>query len=154
MPAMINNNFSNRSTIIAVAFLWTGFVSAISFMEAWLKFKAQGITLPIGLSIGKLVFTALNHVEWVLAIAMMMPMLFTKRKKRIVGKLLFVIALTVLLFQTFWLLPQLSQQATWVIEGKNIAPSNLHIAFIICELIKVSSLVTLGLLNMQKEKYN
>lgn len=29
-------------------FLWIGFVLAISFMEAWLKFQAPGITLALG----------------------------------------------------------------------------------------------------------
>ena len=43
-------------------FLWIGFVGAISFMEAWLKFKAPGVTMPIGLGIGKLVFNALNKM--------------------------------------------------------------------------------------------
>ncbi|HQO86046.1 MAG TPA: hypothetical protein PKX84_00190, partial [Bacteroidia bacterium] len=47
--------------------LWIGFVSAISFMEAWLKFRAPGITIPLGLGIGRLVFNVLNKIEWVLA---------------------------------------------------------------------------------------
>lgn len=42
---------------------WVGLVCAISFMEAWLKFQAPGVTLTIGLSIGMKVFTALNRVE-------------------------------------------------------------------------------------------
>jgi len=37
-------------------FVWIGFVCAISFMEAWLKFRAPGITVPLGLGIGRLVF--------------------------------------------------------------------------------------------------
>ena len=43
-------------------FLWIGFVCAISFMEAWLKFRAPGISVPLGLGIGRLVFNALNKV--------------------------------------------------------------------------------------------
>lgn len=53
---------------LAAVFVWLGFVCAISFMEAWLKFRAPGITLPLGLGIGRLVFAALNKVEWILAI--------------------------------------------------------------------------------------
>jgi uncharacterized membrane protein (DUF485 family) len=49
-------------------FLWIGFVCAISFMEAWLKFRAPGITVPLGLGIGRLVFNALNKVELVFAL--------------------------------------------------------------------------------------
>lgn len=54
---------------LVCVFVWVGFVCAISFMEAWLKFRAEGVTLPIGLGIGRLVFQALNRVEWVLAAA-------------------------------------------------------------------------------------
>ena len=49
-------------------FLWIGFVCAISFMEAWLKFRAPGISVPLGLGIGRLVFNALNKVELVFAL--------------------------------------------------------------------------------------
>ena len=49
--------------LIGIAFIWAGFVCAISFMEAWLKFRAPGVTLPVGLSIGRLIFSALNKVE-------------------------------------------------------------------------------------------
>ena len=52
---------------ISGTFLWIGFVCAISFMEAWLKFRAPGITRPLGLGIGRLVFKALNKVEWFFA---------------------------------------------------------------------------------------
>lgn len=41
-------------------FVWCGCIIAISFMESWLKFRAPGVTLRIGLNIGKLVFNALN----------------------------------------------------------------------------------------------
>ena len=48
---------------VALTFLWLGMVLAISFVEAPLKFRAPGVTLPIGLGIGRLVFRALNAVE-------------------------------------------------------------------------------------------
>jgi len=54
---------------IGIVLFWAGFVSSISFMEAWLKFQAPGVTLPIGLSIGKKVFTALNRMEWLFLLA-------------------------------------------------------------------------------------
>lgn len=52
----------------AVPFVWLGMVLAISFLEAPLKFRAPGITLPLGLGIGRLVFRALNAAEIVLAV--------------------------------------------------------------------------------------
>ena len=44
-----------------------GMVLAVSFLEAPLKFRAPGVTLPIGLGIGRLVFRALNSAEALLA---------------------------------------------------------------------------------------
>lgn len=45
--------------LLLPAFL-LGAIVAISFLEAPLKFLAPGITIPLGLGIGRLVFTALN----------------------------------------------------------------------------------------------
>jgi len=59
---------SKAAFIIAITFIWIGFIGAISFMEAWLKFQALGITTELGLGIGKLVFNALNRLEIVCAL--------------------------------------------------------------------------------------
>ncbi|MEO8647987.1 MAG: hypothetical protein ABI539_02355 [Acidobacteriota bacterium] len=55
---------------IAIPFVWSGMLAAISFMEAPLKFQAPGVTLPIGLGIGRLVFFALNKAEIVLGLVL------------------------------------------------------------------------------------
>lgn len=70
------NLFVKYPMAIAAVFMWIGFVGAISSMEAWLKFRAPGITLPLGLGIGRLVFNALNKVELVLAVIIITGMLF------------------------------------------------------------------------------
>ena len=44
----------------ALTFVWLGMVVAISFLEAPIKFRAPGITVPLGVGIGRLVFRALN----------------------------------------------------------------------------------------------
>ena len=49
------------SVAVAATFVWLGMVLAISFIEAPLKFRAPGVTLPIGLGIGRLVFRALTR---------------------------------------------------------------------------------------------
>ncbi|MBU3995011.1 MAG: hypothetical protein KKF42_04430, partial [Actinobacteria bacterium] len=52
----------------ALPVLWIGLIVAISFIEAPLKFQAEGITIPLGLGIGRLVFAALNITEAVLLV--------------------------------------------------------------------------------------
>ncbi|HZN81044.1 MAG TPA: hypothetical protein VFC01_15365, partial [Mycobacterium sp.] len=55
----------------AATLIWLGMVLAISFLEAPLKFRAEGLELRVGLAIGRIVFRALNIVEviWAVVIA-------------------------------------------------------------------------------------
>ena len=56
-----------QAVAAAAVFVWLGMVLAISFLEAPLKFRAPGVTLQVGLGIGRLVFRALNVCELALA---------------------------------------------------------------------------------------
>lgn len=133
----------NPSSAVAITFLWLGFVGAISFMEAWLKFRAPGITLPLGLGIGRLVFGALNKVEWVLAIALLVPLLRQGFPLGSSDRLL-LIPLVILLLQTVWLLPVLDHRAALHIEGQMVEKSLHHVYYVGCELVKVVFLVWFG----------
>lgn len=61
-------NTTSAAMASAVTFVWLGMVLAISFLEAPLKFRAPGVTIRVGLGIGRIVFRALNLVEVFLAI--------------------------------------------------------------------------------------
>ena len=63
---------------IAIPFVCLGFVCAISFMEAPLKFQAPNITIPLGLGIGYLVFHTFNKVEIVLGISLLVSIFAVK----------------------------------------------------------------------------
>ena len=130
---------------VVSVFLWTGFVCAISFMEAWLKFRAPGINLPLGLGIGRLVFSALNKVEWVLAISILLNFLLSRNKETNWSYLLFATAFIILIIQTFYALPALDIRAQQHIDGLPVQPSNLHFLYIAFELVKVVSLFIFGL---------
>ncbi|MEK6480973.1 hypothetical protein WJR50_25755 [Catalinimonas sp. 4WD22] len=138
-------NTAIRSPItFASVFLWIGFVCAISFMEAWLKFKAPGVSLPIGLGIGRLVFNVLNKVEWVLAFTIITSLLSTGGTLQVSFTFL-LIPIILLLLQTFWLLPSLDIRAEMRIQGLPVSPSNLHIYYIVAEVFKVGSLFIFGI---------
>lgn len=126
-------------------FLWIGFVCAISFMEAWLKFRAPGITVPLGLGIGRLVFEALNKVEWVFAVAILVSGIIAKEKWLSFKKIAFFIPVLVLFSQTFWLLPALDARAELIIHVHDLKPSNLHFYYVGMEIIKVSTLILFGI---------
>lgn len=129
----------------AAVFLWIGFVCAISFMEAWLKFRAPGITLPLGLGIGRIVFRALNNVEWLFVVVLMVNFMFSGAVITEKKYVLFFVPLVVLLLQTFWLLPALDARAELHISGQPVAPSYLHVYYVAGELIKTICLVLLGI---------
>src|SRR5690554_3483361 len=119
------------------SFLWIGFVCAISFMEAWLKFRAPGITVPLGLGIGRLVFGALNKVEWVLALVAIASLFFVGVGGWRPRYLFLLVPVVFLALQTVWLLPALDARAELHIQGQPVPPSYLHFYFIAIELIKV-----------------
>lgn len=130
---------------IVFTFLWIGFVCAISFMEAWLKFRAPGITIPLGLGIGRLVFDALNKVEWIFIFAISFQMIIAKAKLLSFKMLPFYIAVVLVLLQSIWLLPALDIRAEMHIQGLAVSPSNLHIYYVGFEVIKTISLTIFGI---------
>ena len=131
-------------SMVAV-FVWIGFVCAISFMEAWLKFRAPGINLPLGLGIGRIVFNALNKVEWVLAIAIILNFLFTKERGMELGHLFLLAPLIILIIQTVYALPALDARAQLHIDGSFVPASNLHFYYVTMEAIKVTGLIVFGI---------
>lgn len=139
----MKNNKKYKIAIMSV-FIWIGFVGAISFMEAWLKFRAPGITLPLGLGIGRLVFGALNKVELVLMMLIAIDIL-RHGMPQAKWKYFFIIPAIVLLVQTFWMLPELDQRAELHIQGAQVPPSNMHFYYVVCEFIKAICLLLFGI---------
>ena len=137
---MMTGNF----IIIICSFLWAGFICAISFMESWLKFRAAGITMPIGLSIGKLVFTALNKVEWTFTIIIAISLFLIGSEIPSLDKVWFSIIVIILIAQTTWLLPALNKRARAIIGGKTLPRSSLHWYFVIGEIVKLLLLILFG----------
>ncbi len=126
--------------LIVSTLLWIGFIGAISFMEAWLKFQAEGVSLPIGLSIGKLVFFALNKVEWVLALLIIVQ-LALHRKETVARSLWLKIPIVILIVQTFYFLPQLDHRADTVISGGVVEQSYMHLYYVVLEVVKITALI-------------
>lgn len=127
---------------VAVPFGWLGMVVAISFLEAPLKFRAPGITVPLGLGIGRLVFQALNTAELVLAalltVAGLVAGLPTAAWVLLVG-LVLLLGVQVLLLR-----PRLDRRAEEIVAGLTPPPSRLHLAYIGLEVVKVLALPVLG----------
>jgi hypothetical protein len=133
-----------RITQIAVPFIWFGLLGGISFLEAPLKFQAPGITIPLGLGIGRLVFFALNKIEIALAILMIFSFVRARPKNRF-PLVSFAVVAFLLLLETVWLLPVLDARATLVISGEVPPQSNLHLIYIAFDALKFVLLLGLGI---------
>ena len=114
-------------------------------MEAWLKFQAPGITLPLGLGIGRLVFHALVKVEIVLSTTVIISMLYPGIKGFKWKYLFFIIPFLILVIQVLFLLPLLDARAEIYIQGQTPPPSNLHFYYVAFEVIKVACLTVFAI---------
>ena len=127
---------------VGLPFVWWGMVLAISFLEAPLKFRAPGITLPLGLGIGRLVFRALNIAEIVLATALAVIGAGTGLPSA--GWLLLAGLAVLLAVQVLLLRPRLDRRALQILAGRSVPPSRQHLAYVALEGAKAIALPALG----------
>lgn len=141
--------YTATGIIAALSFIWSGMIIAISFLEAWLKFRAPGITLSLGLGIGRLVFSVLNAVEWVFCAAIIF-ILFVLRAAK-VQKLYwpFCTCIILLLLQSLWLLPALNTRAELYIQNMPVPSSFDHFYYGIAEVLKCVMLLATGIRSLQ-----
>jgi uncharacterized protein (UPF0548 family) len=123
----------------AVTAVWLGMVLAISFLEAPLKFRAPGVTLALGLGIGRLVFAALNRVEVMLAaVAVIWAALGQQPAGLVVAVAAAVVALVV---QLLLVRPFLVRRSNRVLNGEQGRRSRAHHAYVALEVVKVLALI-------------
>ena len=126
---------------IVLPAIWLGLIIGISLIEAPLKFTAPGITIPLGLGIGRLVFTAMNWIEIVIAV-----LLLWSTFKTAVGtgyRQLTYAVIVVLLAKVAVIRPLLNDRTEAVIAGTDDGGSSLHLFYIAAD-----GLLILGLIAM------
>jgi hypothetical protein len=128
---------------VAATFVWLGMVVAISFLETPLKFRAPGVTLAAGLSIGRLVFRALNTAEVGLALLILVAMAGGYRRSALI---LSGIAVVALIVQLLVVRPRLHRRTAAVLRGETGDRSRAHLAYVALELIKAPALLAAGVL--------
>lgn len=126
----------------ALTFVWLGMVLAISFLEAPLKFRAPGVSLRVGLGIGRLVFRALNLAETGFAVAVAVAVA-VGRPPTVVA-VFTVVVVAVLAVQLGAVRPGLNRRSDQVLAGAEPTRSPGHLAYVGCEVVKVAALIGLG----------
>lgn len=134
----------NATAVIAgVGCVWLGMVLGVSFLEAPLKFRAPGVTTRIGLGIGRVVFRALNAVEVVLALVLVVAGIAAGA-----GAVSYAAwaAVLVLLAQLVAVRPVLNRRSDRILAGEDLPRSSTHLVYIGAEVLKVAALVTTAVL--------
>jgi hypothetical protein len=136
-------------TAVAVAalFVWLGMVLAISFLEAPLKFRAPGVTIPLGLGIGRLVFRALNTCEAVLAAVIVVALVIGTPNAGVIAAV--AVAVAALLIQVIAVRPALTRRSDAVLADATQAEtgrSHAHYVYVVVEAVKVVALLVGGVL--------
>jgi hypothetical protein len=121
--------------------VWLGMICAIAG-EAQLKFQAPGIRRELGLGIGKIVFTALNRAECLIAILLLTTFFIFKNTKK--TQVVFAAVLLILLVQTVWLIPRLIERIDLITSGNTPPDSSLHFVYIAFEILKMILLAVLS----------
>jgi hypothetical protein len=135
-------NTTAAAVATAAVFVWLGMVLAISFLEAPLKFRAPGVTVPVGLGIGRIVFRALNRVEIVLAAVTLAAVVIGRPSGTTVG--LTAAIVIVLPAQLIGIRPRLNRRSDRVLAGENLPRSTVHLYYVALEGAKVIALAALG----------
>ena len=136
------------SLLLVVPALWLGLVLALSFIETPLKFLAPGMTLPVALGIGRLVFTAANIAGVVLLVTITALALVPPRRGR--GVLAVVGGLwVVLIVQILAIRPALNARSDLVIAGIDPGPSSLHTVYAAADGLVAVLLVLLIVLGIR-----
>jgi hypothetical protein len=141
-------NHTSGALVSAFTFTWLGLVLGISFIEAPLKFRAPGVTIPLGLGIGRLVFRALNIVEGVLAAGLVVAVALGSFAVPV--SVLVAVAAGLLVVQLVAIRPRLNRRTDRVLnapEGADLPRSRAHVTYVAVELLKVVALVSLGIAN-------
>ncbi|GAA1422497.1 hypothetical protein GCM10009601_24100 [Streptomyces thermospinosisporus] len=136
-------NTTSAAAAGAVVFVWLGMVLAISFLEAPLKFRAPGVTIRIGLGIGRLVFHALNLAEAVLAAAVVIAVAVGGPPAAVVA--LTAVVAGLLLVQLGVVRPRLNRRSDRVLAGEDLPRSRAHWYYVALEIAKVAALLALGI---------
>jgi hypothetical protein len=125
-----------------LAFVWFGVTAGISLLETPVKFTAPTITRPVALDVGRTVFAALNKVELVFLVLVLVLVRVSGRSRELfapcAGLALILIA------QSVWLLPELSARAESIISGVEPGVSIAHAAYSVLELTKLLLLLYVG----------
>jgi hypothetical protein len=131
-----------------VAFTWLGMTIGISMIATPVRFSAESITRPVALDVGRVVFAALNKVE-LLALVLLLVVVRVSGRSRNLWAWCSVLVLIVVA-QGAWLIPELAARTDIILAGREPPPSYAHAIYSTLELAKVAVLLFLGVRSLSE----
>jgi hypothetical protein len=131
-----------------LCFVWFGLTAGISLLEAPVKFTAPTITREIALDVGRVVFLALNRVEMIALILLLVLIRVSGWSRRLWPA--WAPLVLIMIAQTAWLLPELAERSKLIVTGLDPGPSIAHGAYAVLELLKLVLLLFLGFRTMPR----
>ncbi len=134
--------------IRTIAHLWVGLIRGVSFLATPIKFRAESLTLPVAVDVGRVTFHTFAKVEWILSFILLFAAIRSfgsnNPMETLDGTLLTGI-LGIVILQAFWLLPLLDVRVAAIIDGAQPPASHLHTVFAVLEFVKAAMLFAFGL---------
>ena len=121
-------------------------------MEAWVKFRVVSLDLPTALDVGQHVFGALNMVERLFSVFLLIVIFYKFTDKVIVTAGLVIF--TFIVAQSGYLLPELNEHTQLIMQGMEPEKSSVHKMYILMEVLKLGALFVLGLRQVKLFKEN
>ena len=131
-----------------VAFTWLGMTVGITMIATPVRFSAESITRPVALDVGRVVFAALNKVE-LLALVLLLVVVRVSGRSRNLWAWCSVLVLIVVA-QGAWLIPELAARTDIILAGREPPPSYVHAIYSTLELAKVAVLLFLGVRSLSE----
>jgi len=139
--------------VFALLCFWVGVLLSISFLETPLKFFVPGITLPVALELGKMMFGVSTYIQLALMLIITLNFLISRTKISVKMLLVFALISAILLLEKLWMLPVLDARADILSAGKGVPPTPLHNIFIYAESAK-GILILIAIFQQIKLKNN
>jgi hypothetical protein len=125
-----------------VCFTWTGITVGVTMIATPVRFTAETITRPVALDVGRVVFAALNRVEFGALLLLLIVVRLSGRSSEL-WAWCSALALIVLA-QGVWLIPELAARTDVILGGGEPPPSYAHAIYSTLELGKIAILLFLG----------
>lgn len=142
MPPVEANLLRRQIIGSQIAAMWAGVILAGNLIAPTAKFQASGLSLPLALEVGRVTFRWMLVPEIVLAV-LFIVVLRTKWT---------AIPVALLAIQWTLVMPPLDARTLDRIQGVAVGPSNLHLVYIVLEILKLVSLLALCFVSLGKLK--